>query len=233
MPALFVASEKGGILMKLTDELYESVKDIWEGYHSHPFIQEMRAGTLPIEKFRYYMIQDYIYLYEYAKVFALGVVKSKDHDMMRMFSGMVESTLNDEMDTHKSYMKRLGITEEEVAQTHVALSNVSYTNYMMTEAYQGGILEILVTILSCAWSYQLIGEEMAKEPRMTEHKLFGEWVRSYSSEEYRKMNDNLLLLVNQLGEGISQKEKDNLIDIFTRCSLYEGMFWDMAYRMEE
>ena len=64
MPALFVASEKGGILMKLTDELYESVKDIWEGYHSHPFIQEMRAGTLPIEKFRYYMIQDYIYLYE-------------------------------------------------------------------------------------------------------------------------------------------------------------------------
>lgn len=219
--------------MKLTDVLYENVKEIWEGYHSHPFLVEMKEGTLPVEKFRYYMIQDYLYLYEYSKVFALGVVKAKDHELMRMFSGMVDSTLNGEMDIHKKYMERLGITEEEVRGTKAALDNVSYTNYMLTEAYQGGVLEVLAAILSCAWSYEVIGREVAKVPGMMEHEFFGEWVRGYASEEYRKMTQDLLDLINRLGEGISEEKKDELIEIFTRCSLYEGKFWDMAYEMKE
>ena len=219
--------------MKLTEELYESVKEIWREYHSHPFIQEIREGILPIEKFRYYMVQDYLYLYEYAKVFALGIVKSDCHEWMRMFSGMVESTLNGEMDIHKSYMKRLGITEEETANTTAALDNVSYTSYMLKEAHQGGVLEILVAILSCAWSYQVIGQELARVPGMTEHEFFGEWVRGYASKDYEAMNQNLLDMVDRLGEGIDRERKEKLITIFVRCSLYEEKFWDMAYEMRD
>ena len=44
--------------MTVCDRLYESVRDIWEGYHNHPFITELGAGTLDPAKFRYYMIQD-------------------------------------------------------------------------------------------------------------------------------------------------------------------------------
>lgn len=219
--------------MKLTDELYESVKEIWEGYLSHPFIMEMKEGTLPVEKFRYYMIQDYLYLYEYAKVFALGVVKAADPNLMRMFAGMVDSTLNGEMDIHKKYMKRLGITEEEVKSTPVAMDNAFYTNYMLSEAHYGGVLEILVAILSCAWSYEVIGREVAKVPGMMEHEFFGEWVRGYACDEYKEMTDGLLDLVNEQGEGISEEKKSELIEIFTRCSQFERLFWDMAYEMKD
>lgn len=218
--------------MKLTDELYENVREIWEGYHNHPFLVEMKEGTLPVEKFRYYMIQDYRYLYEYAKVFALGVVKSQDYEMMRMFSGMVESTLNGEMDIHKKYMERLGITEEEVRNTPAAENNVLYTDYMLSEAYRGGVLEILVAILSCAWSYEEIGREVAKVPGMLEHEFFGEWVRGYASDAYKEMTEELLDLVNKEGEGISDEKKRELIEIFTKCSRYEGLFWDLAYEMK-
>lgn len=98
----------------LTDELYESVKDIWKGYHEHPFVNGIGDGSLPIEKFRFYMLQDYLYLYDYAKVFALGVVKSTEPSMIRRFSYFVEDTLGGEMDIHSGYMERLGITDEEV-----------------------------------------------------------------------------------------------------------------------
>ncbi|MDO4557032.1 MAG: thiaminase II [Lachnospiraceae bacterium] len=219
--------------MKLTEELYENVKEIWEGYHSHPFIKEMGEGTLPMEKFRYYMVQDYIYLYEYVKVFALGVIKADSNELMRLFSGLVNSTMNGEMDIHKSYMKRLGITEQETEETKAALDNVSYTSYMLNEAYQGGIPEILASVLACAWSYQVIGERLAEIPGMTEHEFFGEWVSGYASAEYAAANKELFEIIDRLGESLSRKQKEKMITIFIRCSLYEKNFWDMAYEMRE
>ena len=61
--------------MTVCDRLYDCVRDIWEGYHNHPFITELGTGTLDPAKFRYYMIQDYRYLLDYVKVFAIGKIE--------------------------------------------------------------------------------------------------------------------------------------------------------------
>ena len=143
--------------MSLTDRLYAVAKPIWEGYLEQPFVKELGEGTLREDRFRFYMVQDYRYLLQYAKVFAMGVVKTEDEALMTRFSDMVHDTLDGEMNIHKAYMSRLGITEQEVATMKSTLTNQSYTSYMLDEAYKGGPLEILVAVLSCAWSYQMIG----------------------------------------------------------------------------
>lgn len=79
----------------------------------------------------------------------MGVVKTEDEALMTRFSYMVHDTLDGEMNIHKAYMSRLGITEQEVATTKSTLTNQSYTSYMLDEAYKGGPLEILVAVLSC------------------------------------------------------------------------------------
>lgn len=218
--------------MNLTDRLYASAKEIWEGYHKHPFVTGIGDGTLPIEKFRYFMLQDYVYLYEYAKVFALGVLKSKSHALMRTFSAMTDSTLNGEMKTHQEYMARLGITEDEAAHCRPSLVNSSYTNYMLAVGYGGDVLDILVAVLSCAWSYQLIGENLAKVPGAVDHPFYGQWIRSYISNDYAAIVKENIDLVNAYGQDISEERYLQLEDIFIRCSLYEGQFWEMSWNME-
>lgn len=54
--------------MKYSEQLYCQVSSIWQSYEKHPFLSGLFDGTLPIEKFRFYMIQDYLYLLDYAKV---------------------------------------------------------------------------------------------------------------------------------------------------------------------
>lgn len=219
--------------MTLTEELYESTKDIWNGYHEHPFVNGIGDGSLPIEKFRFYMLQDYLYLYDYAKVFALGVVKAKEPSMIRRFSAFVEDTLGGEMDIHAGYMERLGITEEDVARATKSLANASYTSYMLNVGFRGDELDILVAILSCAWSYAEIGDRLKKKyPESVDHQFYGEWVKGYTSREYNDMNDELLYLVNILGESAGKKRREELKEIFINCSRYEAMFWDMAWNME-
>lgn len=70
---------------KTTQRLLDATREIWEGYLKHPFVRGIADGSLEIQKFRFYLLQDYVYLFDYAKVFAQGVVKSRDPEVMRMF----------------------------------------------------------------------------------------------------------------------------------------------------
>ncbi|MEY8319746.1 thiaminase II [Lachnospiraceae bacterium 46-61] len=218
--------------MKLSKILYESVEEIWKSYLQHPFVKQLGEGILSPDIFRYYMIQDYLYLLEYSKVFALGVVKSKQEKLMRKFASMVHNTLNEEMNIHKIYMERLGISEQEVTTSRQSLANRSYTSYMLEVAYNGDALDVLVAILCCAWSYQVIGEHHSNIPNALQHALYGEWIRGYSSEKYRKDIEELIALTDEWGKDISQNRIEELKTVFIHCSRYEYAFWDMSYKKE-
>lgn len=215
--------------MKFTNDLYESVKDIWNSYYEHPFVKGIGEGTLDVDKFKFYMIQDYIYLLDYAKVYALGVVKANTEEVMQGFSAMVNNILNGEMSIHRSYMKRIGITSEEVKNTKASLTNLSYTHYMLAVANNGTLAELTVSLLACMWSYLEIGRNLSRIPGSTEHEFYGEWIRGYISEEYRKDTQWVIDLVDELADNMSGKEKKRLRDIFINSSRYEYLFWDMAY----
>ncbi len=218
--------------MKLTERMYAAVEEIWQGYYDHPFVSALGHGTLAKEKFQFYMIQDYRYLLEYAKVFALGIAKSKDEALMRRFAEMVHGTLCDEMSLHIAYMKRLGISNEQIRETKTALANQSYTSYMLDVAYRGDALDIMAAILACAWSYREIGKHVAKIAGASEHPLYGEWVESYSSASYDESTQRMIDLVDVLGEGITPEKEAAITEIFVNCSRYEAGFWDMAEQMQ-
>ena len=217
--------------MKLTEILYEDVKDIWDGYLKHPFVSGIGDGSLSLERFRFYMLQDYLYLYDYARVYALGIVKSREPEMMQFFSQLVNDTLNGEMDIHRGYMARLGISPEEVAAVKPSIMNTSYTHYMLEVGHNEGILELLVSILSCSWSYQMIGEALNQIPGADDHPFYGDWIKGYVSEEYVACNQSILDTVDRLDEHCSEADIAHLKDIFKTCSRFEAFFWDMAWNM--
>ena len=213
-----------------TDRLYLSAAPIWKKCMEHPFVKGIGDGSLPLEKFRYFMLQDYVYLYDYARVFALGTVKAKDPALMREFARNVDEVLHGEMEIHRAYMKRLGIPEEQAETVKPALPNLSYTSYMIAEAQAGTVADIVAAILSCSWSYADIGLSLAEIPGAADHPFFGEWIRGYSGKEYQKTNRSLIELMNRLSEGLPEDQKAHLEEIFVNCSLYELGFWDMAWQ---
>lgn len=213
--------------------MLEAAKDIWAEYLTHPFVLGLADGSLDAEKFRFYLLQDYLYLFDYAKVFAQGVVKAREPEVMRAFASYVESILNGEMDIHKGYMARLGISEEQAVQVKPSLANQSYTAYMRAVAAEEGPAEIMAAVLSCAISYEHIAKWIvAHYPDAEHHDFYGEWVRGYVSEDYASGNAALIDLMEKLAEGYSEARLQRLTEIFVDCSRFEGMFWDMAWKME-
>lgn len=217
--------------LSVCDRLHEAAAPIWEKCLRHPFVTGIGDGTLDVDKFRFFMLQDYLYLFDYARVFALGVVKARDPGLMRIFARNVDAVLGGEMNIHRAYMKRLGITEEQVLGVQPALDNLSYTHYMLSVAATGTPAEITASILACSWSYAEIGKALAKIPGALDHPFYGEWIRGYAGEEYTASNDGLIRLMNELAKDASEEQFRHLCDIFVNCSRYELGFWQMAWEM--
>lgn len=219
-------------MTSVSTRLHDAAAPVWEACLRHPFVTGIGDGTLDMEKFRYFMLQDYIYLFDYARVFALGVVKARDPELMRVFAANVDAILGGEMKIHRAYMKRLDITEEQVFSIKPALANLSYTNYMLSVAQTGGPMEIVASILACSWSYAEIGQALAAIPGAAEHPFYGEWIRGYASEEYAATNQALIELMDSLAADAGEEQLAYLTDVFVNCSRYELGFWDMAWDVQ-
>ena len=75
--------------MKTTDKMLEATKELWKSYNEHLFVQGIQNGSLAKDKFKYYIMQDYLYLKEYAKVFAIGVAKAKSLETANLFAKLI------------------------------------------------------------------------------------------------------------------------------------------------
>ena len=219
-------------MTSVSTRLHDAATPVWEACLRHPFVTGIGDGTLDMEKFRYFMLQDYLYLFDYARVFALGVVKARDPELMRVFAANVDAILGGEMKIHRAYMKRLDITEEQVFAVKPALANLSYTNYMLSVAQTGGPMEIVASILACSWSYAEIGQALAAIPGAAEHLFYGEWILGYASEEYAATNQTLIELMDSLAADAGEEQLAYLTDVFVNCSRYELGFWDMAWDVQ-
>ena len=216
-----------------TRRLLEKARDIWSGYLGHPFVRGIGDGTLDKEKFRFYLKQDYLYLIEYAKVFAVGITKSNDAEIIRFLSDVIHQIFTSEMNIHRAYMQRFGVTAKEIADTTPSLDNRSYTSYMLRVAYEGGIAEILASVLSCALSYEYIAKAIVSEyPQASLHPFYGEWVSGYAGEDYQRNNQRLAECFEAITGELPEKQLLSCEEIFVTCSHYETAFWEMAWEME-
>ncbi len=220
--------------MTTVQRLLAATGEIWAKYNQHPFVLGIQDGTLDREKFRYYIIQDYLYLQDYAKAFALGIAKANSQETTSLFSGYISLLTGSEMDIHRGYMGKFNLTQEEIDATPRALDNLSYTSYMLRVAYEEGESEILTAILSCAYSYEIIAKKIVENnPASTEHPFYGEWVSGYVSQDYAAGNVILLDTLDRLTAHYTEAQLKHLEDIFIACSRYELAFWEMSWNMRK
>lgn len=215
--------------MKFSQRLVEKVVPLWQKNHMHPFVQGIGDGTLEKEKFRFYMIQDYLFLIDYAKLFAIGAVKAKDLVTMGKFAALLDATINEEMELHRQYANRFGISLNELEAAKPSPTTLAYTHYMLHVSQNGTLAELVSSLLPCMWSYWEIGKALNEREGADEHEFYGEWIKMYASDDFGKLALWCIDLLDELAEGKSESELDTLEGIFLNTTRFEYMFWEMSY----
>ena len=73
-------------LPPFAQRMREAADLVWEQGYRQPFLRELGEGTLQREKFAFYLLQDYRYLSDYAKVHALALTKTDDTEVMQFIN---------------------------------------------------------------------------------------------------------------------------------------------------
>jgi len=220
----------------VSEEMRAASAGIWDGLHAHPFLRELADGSLPLEKFRFFLEQDNLYLVEYARCLAMGAAKSRDDTELRYFTVDLNQVLDTELPSNRALLAR--VTEMGAADRGGALgmapANVAYTSYMHSLALRGGPLEIMAALLPCAWSYVEIAERLAAE-RTSTHEVYADWIAYFTLpaavEAVACMRRDVDRLADEGGRGVGAREE--LVEIFATSSRLERGFWEMAYTLEQ
>jgi len=217
----------------MSEALRLEAEPLWKTIHAHPFVRGIGDGTLPQERFRFYMRQDYIFLIEYSRVIALAAAKAPRLGEMGRFADLLNATLNTEMDLHRGFAQKFGISRRELEATRPAPSCRAYTDYLLEAAWSGTFGEVAAAMLPCQWDYALIGQELAAQGAPRDAPLYAEWIAMYASEEFGRLAAWLREILDAAAAEAGPAERERMRGHFMACTRYEYLFWDMSWKMEE
>jgi thiaminase/transcriptional activator TenA len=218
-------------MIRFTDRLHALAEPIWEAQHAHPFVRGIGDGTLDLDKFKFWVRQDYLFLIDYARLLAMAVVKSPDLPTMRRFAELVQATLDVEMELHRAYAAEFGISAEELESETKAPTTQAYTDFLLRTA-TGDYIELLAALLPCFWSFCEIGLRMAEGPGPADER-HRKWIDMYSSPEFVELAEWCRGLVDRVAEGLPEDALRRMEEAFLISSRYELAFCEMAWKQEE
>lgn len=214
-----------------SSQLRRQAKSIWSAIEAHAFLGELHQGTLPIECFTYFILQDYLYLLDFAQVLCLGGAKSPDLRTLEIFNRHALMAIEVERTFHASYARSLGFTEKLLNSTPRGPVTEAYTRHLQAVARGGSLGEIVAAVLPCYWIYGVVGKKLFRN-RPKKPKIYREWIETYASAGYWKPVREQIGLVDHLGKEATRVEKNLMRSHFLLSSRYEYLFWDQAYREE-
>ena len=217
---------------KFSDRLRRRAAPVWRRTFAHPFVRGIGNGTLPPDRFRFYLAQDYVFLVEYCRVLGLAAAKAPDLETMGRFADLLHATLRAEMDLHRAAARRFGLTPAALERTRPAPTCHAYTRHLLHVAATGSLAEVVASLLPCQWGYSEIGRRLQRRGLPRRRPLYAEWIRTYASPEFAALAEWLRGLTDRLARGAGAAERRRMADLFLTSSRYEHAFWEMSYRKE-
>ncbi len=216
--------------MAFSDELWKSIEGLFEQILEHPFLKGLTDGTLDEEAFRFYVIQDALYLRDFARGLAIIGAKAPEDDWLIMFCEHAKTAIVVERSLHESFFREWNLTDEQVYSTPMAPTNLLYTSYLLRVAYERPFHEGIGAFLPCYWIYLEVGK--ALERKGSPNPLYRRWIDTYSSAEYESVVRQVIAAADQIAGTLTDSQWEAMRQHFVMTSKMEWMFWDMGYRKE-
>ena len=216
--------------MGFTAELWKTIEAIYAAILRHPFLRGLTDGSLLHESFRFYAVQDALYLREFARALSMAAARAPRDDWIIMFNEHAAGALRVERALHEGFFREWGLSPEEVAATPLAPTNLAYTSYLLAVAYSAPFYEVLAALLPCYWIYWEVGKEL--ERGGSPDALYARWIGTYASAEFGALVRAVRDATDATAERLKEDERDAMRRHFLVTSRYEWMFWEMGYRRE-
>lgn len=212
--------------MKWTDNAWERIQPILTDIFAMPFIQELQAGTLPIEKFQFYMQQDARYLEHFGRALAYLGSKCTDNAQALTFFEFGKNALIVEKALHENYFEQFGLS----AQPDIRIEPVChhYIHFLKSTAAFDPLEVAMAAVLPCFWIYKVVGDVIYANQTATDNP-YAAWIETYSGDEFAEGVTLAKAYVDKMAEQSTETMREAMLTAFVTASRLEYLFWKAAY----
>lgn len=215
--------------MDVFERLRSSAVEDWTRYVDHPFVRQLGAGTLPEAAFRNYLVQDYLFLIQFARAYALAAYKSRTPADIRAAQAGLAAIL-DETELHIRLCARWGISPDDLAATPEHPATVAYTRFVLDQGAAGDLLDLHVALSPCVVGYAVIGRALAPQgvEALVAHP-YREWIADYAGGPYQAVAARARAHLDDLAaRGLTETRLPELVKAFAAACRLEADFWQMG-----
>lgn len=164
----------------------DDVKPAWHDYTHHEFVRQMGDGSLPEESFKYYMIQDYLYLIHFARANALAGYKTKSLEDIAGAAAIV-THIRHEINLHINECKEFGLTQEDMEKYDESQACTAYSRYVLDIGSSEDWLALQISLLPCLLGYGMVAARLKAEQKSNPPKQpnrYQTWIDNYVADDY-------------------------------------------------
>lgn len=212
-------------IKKWSQAAWEAAEPTYRSILSHPFVRALADGTLPKEKFIFYLQQDALYLAVYAQVLAHTASRLSRPDHVSSFLGFATDGIAVEEALHTSFLGGKRPSPDEISPTCLL-----YTSVLSAQA--AAPVEVqAASVLPCFWVYQRVGEHILAGQQGNTNP-YARWIDTYADPAFAAATRRAIDICDNLAAKTSDEVRGKMTDIFVRCTKLEWIFWDSAWQQE-
>ena len=213
--------------MNWSNNAWEQIQPIYNKIVQMPFITELMDGTLPIEKFQFYMAQDSHYLEHFGRSLSIIASKIKNITDSLTFIRFSEGAIVVENALHESYFKAFNLTTKGVMQPTCH----HYVHSLKSTATLANVEVAVAAVLPCFWIYKEVGIYIYKNQSALDNP-YQKWIDTYAGEDFDILAQQAITIANRLASNCTKDQQDLMTEAFITSSYLEFQFWDAAYNLK-
>lgn len=204
---------------KWSEGAWDAAREVYNGILTLPFLREMALGTLPTDKFTYYIGQDSLYIDIYSRVLARIASQMPDEEGLTAFLQFALDGVEVEKTLHAVYVhERPAVMSDACAY---------YSSFLKACAGEG--VEVgAAAILPCFWIYQKVGEHILHTAQL-DGNPYADWIRCYGDPAFDASTRRCIAICDRLASSATEATRRRMTEVYIRCSRLEYIFWDSAY----
>ena len=215
-------------MVRFSDQAWESTASLREAIHGLPFNTELTAGSLSLDRFQTYIVQDAIYLGQFSRALAVAAAKAPDTSTMQSFAQSALGAIAVEQALHARFLRDFGMDPASVADAEPSPDCLAYTSYLIAAAYHDPWEVLVAALLPCFWLYWDVGCAIARSA--APQNPYKAWIDTYSDEHFGDAVRAVIAIADRAADTASAKTRTRMLAVFARACQYEWLFWDGAYQ---
>jgi thiaminase/transcriptional activator TenA len=212
-----------------SEQLLAEAADLRAARLGHPFVTELADGTLDEAAFRRWLEQDYRYLEDLARAFAVAAGRAHATTTARRLIDVARATFDHELDRLSDLAGDYGRSRDDLRSAPKTPTCTAYTAFLLRTAHEGTAGEFAAAVVPCEQGFLDVVDDAAR--RADDDNPYRPWIEMYADGAFDDVVDAVRGVVDRHAEQFPGT-RERLRDRFLTGARFEHQFLEMAYAGE-